>query len=271
MTRAPSSELHGLVRPWERGRAFELERVAPAPALIGVVERHWIARWDLRGNEPFRQETLPHPSINLVVEPDETWIWGVPTARATRMLQATGWAVGTKFQPGAFTAITGIDAATLTNGRMALDEAFGDDHEALRHLSGDGDSKAIVAAIEAILRSREVPYHPSLELVQQVIAGMRRAPPTASVEELAAEHNVAARTLQRLFRRYIGVGPKWVLKRLRVHQAAEQLASPASPNWTELALDLGYYDHAHFIRDFRLVVGRSPAQYAAEAAAGYAN
>src|SRR3954470_17512689 len=38
------------------------------------------------------------------------------------------------------------------------------------------------------------------------------------------------------------------------------------PRWTELALDLGYYDHAHFIRDFRLVVGRSPAEYAAEAA-----
>jgi AraC-like DNA-binding protein len=41
-------------------------------------------------------------------------------------------------------------------------------------------------------------------------------------------------------------------------------ASP--PRWTELALDLGYYDHAHFIRDFRRVVGRSPAAYAAEAA-----
>jgi AraC-like DNA-binding protein len=268
MTGVASSDLHGLVRPWERGRAFELERVAPSPALMGLVERHWIARWDLRGRKPFRQETLPHPSINLVVEPDQTWIWGVPVARDTRLLQGAGWAVGTKLQPGAFTAITGIEAATLTNGHMALDAAFGDHHEGLRHLPGDGDPKAIVAAIEAILGSCKLAHDPSLELVRQVIDSMRRAPPTARVEDLAAEHNIAARTLQRLFRRYIGVGPKWVLKRLRIHQAVEQLASPTSPNWTELALDLGYYDHAHFIRDFRLVVGRSPAQYAAEAAAG---
>ena len=34
--------------------------------------------------------------------------------------------------------------------------------------------------------------------------------------------------------------------------------------WTTLALELGYYDHAHFIRDFRLVVGRSPAGYGSE-------
>ena len=36
---------------------------------------------------------------------------------------------------------------------------------------------------------------------------------------------------------------------------------------TSLALDLGYFDHAHFIRDFRAVVGRSPAEYEAMCAA----
>jgi AraC-like DNA-binding protein len=53
-----------------------------------------------------------------------------------------------------------------------------------------------------------------------------------------------------------------VLKRLRIHEATDMLAVAMPPAWTKLALDLGYYDHAHFIRDFRLVVGRSPVQYA---------
>lgn len=127
-----------------------------------------------------------------------------------------------------------------------------------------------MAAIESGLAVCLPAHDPAVELVQRAIASMRRAPLETRVEDLAAEHHVAARTLQRLFRRYVGVSPKWVLKRLRIHQAAEQLAASAPPSWTELALDLGYYDHAHFIRDFRLVVGRSPARYAAEAAAGYA-
>ncbi len=100
---------------------------------------------------------------------------------------------------------------------------------------------------------------------------MRRVGPDARVEHLAAMHHVAPRTLQRLFRRYVGVGPKWVLKRLRIHEAASRLAAASPPRWTELALDLGYYDHAHFIREFRLVVGRSPAEYAAEAAGARAD
>jgi AraC-like DNA-binding protein len=59
--------------------------------------------------------------------------------------------------------------------------------------------------------------------------------------------------------------PKWVLKRLRIHYAVEILVESPTTSWTRPALDLGDYDHAHFIRDFRLVVGRSPAEYLAEA------
>jgi AraC-like DNA-binding protein len=57
-----------------------------------------------------------------------------------------------------------------------------------------------------------------------------------------------------------------VLKRLRLHQAVEQIAGQPPSDWTELALDLGYYDHGHVIRDFRLIVGQSPSRYSAEAA-----
>ena len=93
---------------------------------------------------------------------------------------------------------------------------------------------------------------------------MRELDPNARVEEIAATHSIAPRTLQRLFQRYVGVSPKWVLKRRRIHQAVERLGEPLAVPWTTLALEPGYYDHAHFIRDFRLVVGRSPADYVSE-------
>ena len=95
---------------------------------------------------------------------------------------------------------------------------------------------------------------------------MRQLPPSAHVEDITDINSIAPRTLQRLFRRYVGVSPKWALKRLRIHQAVEQITSHSPTDWTELALELGYYDHAHFARDFRLIVGQSPTQYANEAA-----
>ncbi len=266
LTRSPS-DAHGLVRPWEQGRSFELDSRPPSVALERLVDRFWIVRWDLEDGTSFEQEILPHPSLNLVVEPDRTRVWGVPTQRDRRQLHGRGWAVGTKFKPGAFTALTGIEAASVTDDSIGVRDAFGTAPEL-----GDVDlatvaPTTIAAAVETWLLPMADIDDPSLTLIDQIIASMRALPPDVRVQEIAAANHLAPRTLQRLFRRYVGVSPKWVLKRLRIHEASERLAAATPPAWTTLALDLGYYDHAHFIRDFGLVVGRSPAQYAREAAA----
>lgn len=255
---------HGLVRPWERDRAFQLETLAPSPQLQRLIDRHWIVRWDRRDREPFQQEILPHPSVNLVIEPDGAWIWGVPTQRVIRILRDKGWAVGAKLKPGVFTALTGINAAGITNGRISTETALGHD---LHHAASDGDLRTIIASAEAVLASHADLTDPSADLVGAVIENMRNLAPDARVQQIAAAHHLAPRTLQRLFQRYVGVGPKWVLKRLRIHYAIERLTTTSPPAWTELALELGYYDHAHFVRDFRLVVGCSPTQYLAQARA----
>ena len=120
---------------------------------------------------------------------------------------------------------------------------------------------AKIALTEAFLRARMPAPDPEVDLVQAVVVDMLAVDPGSSVQEVARRHAVSTRTLQRLFRRHVGVGPKWVLRRYRLQEAAEQLAAGERSDWTRLALDLGYFDHAHFIRDFRAVVGRSPAEY----------
>lgn len=72
------------------------------------------------------------------------------------------------------------------------------------------------------------------------------------------------RALQRLFSDYVGVSPKWVIRRLRLHQAAFRLASAEAFDLARLAQELGYFDQAHFTRDFTNLVGRPPAQYRGE-------
>jgi AraC-like DNA-binding protein len=59
------------------------------------------------------------------------------------------------------------------------------------------------------------------------------------------------------------VTPKWVIQRYRLHEAAEQLKGPNPPSLAAIAADLGYVDQAHFAGDFKRVVGRSPARFAA--------
>ena len=91
---------------------------------------------------------------------------------------------------------------------------------------------------------------------------MARERDILKVQDLVDRYEIDMRTLQRLFARYVGVRPKWVIQRHRLHEAAEQLAASATISQSELALSLGYSDQAHFVRDFKSIVGVSPAVYA---------
>ena len=89
----------------------------------------------------------------------------------------------------------------------------------------------------------------------------------ARVSELAARAGVTARKLQRVFHSYVGVSPGWVIRRFRVQEAAERVARREVVDWSALASELGYFDQAHFIHDFKAQVGRTPGEYAAWCAA----
>jgi AraC-like DNA-binding protein len=82
------------------------------------------------------------------------------------------------------------------------------------------------------------------------------------VDQLAAATGLTTRSLQRLFADYVGVSPKWVMRRARLHEAAGRADSGEPVDWAELAADLGYADQAHLTRDFTVTIGVSPVRYA---------
>lgn len=197
-------------------RAFSLTLHEPATELAGVVDRHWVVRWDLLGREPYVQDVLPHPCVNLAFEPERSGVFGIPTRRFRRELAGAGAALARACAPG----------------RCRL-----------CRISRPGGG-VVLAPPASTAR-----------------AGARL------VQELAARHGVVPHTLQRLFRRYVGVGPKWVLQRYRMHEAAERMLIDPDVDLARLALELGYADQAHFGNDFHARTGRTPAAYLAACAA----
>jgi AraC-like DNA-binding protein len=226
--------------------------------------------WDLRGHPPYRSQVMSHPAVHLVFEPGTAAVFGVHRGRYDRVLSERGWAVGTKFLPGGFARFVDRPVSALTDAVVGLEELFGAAGAALARAAAAIEAPAAkLAPLHAFLRERlPAEPDPAGELVGAIVADMRAAAPGTSVAEIAARHHVSTRTLQRLFAGHVGVGPKWVLQRYRLHDAIEQLGGRRDTDWTQLALDLGYFDHAHFIADFRAVVGQTPSQYEAQAAGG---
>jgi AraC-like DNA-binding protein len=191
-------------------------------------------------------------------------VHGVITGRGAKTIDGRGKAVAVKFRPGGFHPFLPVPAHTLTNTALRLRDAFGSDPHA-EVLAAGGD-RAQIAVVERWLRSLGPAPDPAVAEVAAIFRRILADPSITRVEQLAAHAGRSPRALQRLFREYVGVSPKWVLRRLRLQEAAERMRDGAG-DWAALALDLGYADQAHFINDFRRVVGRSPGEYAALAAA----
>ncbi len=81
-----------------------------------------------------------------------------------------------------------------------------------------------------------------------------------------ARASTSVRALQRLFRRFVGVGPKRVLQRYRLQDAADLIDTGQVDDLASLAVDPGWFDQSHSSRDLRDAVGVTPSDYLAQAA-----
>lgn len=259
-------KVRGILHPDAIGTVFSLERRRPPADLAQFVDVHWLVSWDLRGHEPYRSQVLPHPCVHLVFEPGGAAVHGIARGRFERRLSDAGWAVGTKFLPAGFAPFSRRPVCELTGRVLGLREVLGEPGAQLERVCPPqlGPDHAL-DQVHRFLRARlPIAADPHRELVQTVVDEMLRADPGERVADIAARHHISERTLQRRFATHVGIGPKWVLQRYRLHEAIEQLRAAGEIDWARFALELGYYDQAHFARDFRSLVGRTPAQYDAE-------
>jgi AraC-like DNA-binding protein len=271
--RAPTRREAGPPRGILPGRApagaTEHRRVLPAVALAPFVAHFWWVRWSLPA--PAEVETLPHPSVHVVIEGGaggaRAEVAGVSRGRFTRRLEGEGWVFGIKFRPATFRALLGAPLATLTDRVAPIGAVLGPGADALaRAVLAAPDLDARLALAESFLTPRLGPLAPEAARLRDLVERLAADRSLLRVEDAAALLDVDVRTLQRRFREHVGVSPKWVIQRYRLHEAAEQLQGPRPPALAAVAAALGYADQAHFTRDFKRVVGRSPARFAARSA-----
>jgi AraC-like DNA-binding protein len=255
---------HGILNPRAGEEHFTLDRRAPASDLAPFVDRHWLIRWDLTGRPPHLQETLPYPCVNVVIGTHRPGVHGVSTTRFVAHLAEKGWVVGTKFLPGGFRPFWHAPMSALKDRPLSLRDAFGEagaDLETAVHAAGTDDAR--VALVTGFFLGLRPVRDPDAERVATLVEWARSERGVVRVDALAERASVSVRTLQRLFDEYVGVPPKWVVRRFRVQEAAERARDGGGVDWAALAADLGYADQAHFVHDFKAQVGRTPTDYAA--------
>jgi AraC-like DNA-binding protein len=256
----------GVVAPALAGRMFRLGRYLPPPDLAPFLDHYWIVEWDLRGRPAHTQRTLPYPCVHVVFDRARTGIWGLTTGPFDYELKDAGKVCGLRFRPGAFRAFLGRPLHTITDQVLPLSAVFPWDEAAAHDAVLDTpDDTAMVDASNALLRTVLPAPDPQVDKIAAILRAVEGTPGLTQVEALADVAGMGVRSLQALFSEYVGVSPKWVIRRFRLHEAADRLATGADVDLATLAHALGYFDQAHFTSDFRRLVGKSPGRYREEA------
>lgn len=251
----------GVVAPAQARKMFRMERYLPAPGLAPFLDHFWIVEWDLGEQPPYVQRTLPYPCVHLVFDRARSGIWGVPTGAFDYELKGKGKVCGLRFRPGAFRALLGKPLHTITDQVLGLSEVFPWDEAASRDAVLDCvDDAGMVEACTRLLAPLLPAPDPQVERIAAILRVVETTPGLTQVEQLAEAAGLNLRSLQQLFSDYVGVSPKWTIRRFRLHEAADRLAG-GETGLAALAQELGYFDQAHFSADFRKLVGQPPSHY----------
>lgn len=226
--------------------------VLPGPnPVLGLQTRGRLAV--LRGQGP---RWLARAGVTgLQTEP--RWFRGTPDARTVLIV----------FKPHGLFSLLGQPVGSLTDEHPGLETLLGSAviAQVEEQLAAATTDQQRTAALHAFLlrllrSSTRRPARSVTWAVQQILAQRGNV----RIERLSAGAGLSVRQLERQFKEQVGVGPKRLASLARFR--ASVMALPRRESWTDLALDLGYFDQAHFVADFTRYAGTSPAAYVREQA-----
>jgi len=232
-----------------------------------LVVHFWIPEWDVEPGRVSRQHLIGYPASNLVVSADNAIVAGPTTRRSHRDLTGRGWAVGAMLRPAAVEVVVG-DPRALRDAEATIEapELVAAVTAAMRGAAPDRTTRAARALGDWLVDRVGIPT-PDALLANELARLVDADPTVLHVGDIASRLGISERTVTRLAQRFVGLTPAAMIRRRRLQEAAERLRVDPSLPLVEVAAAHGYADQAHLTREFRAVLGFTPAGYRTDARA----
>lgn len=241
-------------------------RLAPAPALAPFVAH---LGWYASELPPGRETTVPTGTAQLVVNLDRDelrWHAGgrthrrpgagfcPPTPAAVEIDRAEQReTICVVFRPGgAYPFMGPIDA--LDEPVVALDELWGQTSVRDRLLAAPTPQAALQLLQVELAARAALPLDPDPG-IRAAAAALHRG---AAIGDVSDRLGVTTGTLRRRFAAQVGLSPK---RFSRIRRLQRLISTAAGGDWARAAVEVGYFDQAHMVNDFRALTGLTPSAY----------
>lgn len=174
------------------------------------------------------------------------------------------------FCPTATYRLLGIDMQHTVNAGLDAASLWGRDVEAVLDKLRQCDSyDQMVATVILYLESKYAANCRLNEPIDEVAVHMLDPLNDHSLEEWASLACLSLRQFERNFISRVGLSPKLFIRIVRFEYAMKIKNESTSKNWAETALECGYTDSSHLLRDFKEFAEFPPSQFYDQQSSGH--
>lgn len=171
--------------------------------------------------------------------------------------------IGIRFQPSGLAAFVSDSMQSLTDARVPAETLFTDIDQLIEEVVGSTNDAERIAACNRFL-FRSINYDRENLCVRRTLDRIVHAHGHIAVESLATLAGRSRRSLELAFQSEIGTSPKMYCRITRFRHILDAVSIDPSARWVQVALDSGFFDQSHLIRDFRRFAGDSPTSFLAD-------
>ena len=253
--------ISGVVHQRQHSNQYRLRRYFPSPDLRSLVEQFWFVDWDLPEQTPHLQKNLPDPNFHLIVENQWGKILGPVSKAYEYEMRGSGSILGVKFVVASLPPYLASLPGDFVDREVAIDAILNIDARALFvELQNTVSDKQKVKVFERHLRPFASPPTQHQKTASELVELIKTTSDLITVNQLTEQTGIQIRALQRIFKQYVGLNPKLLIRKYRLHQAVALLDNHEK-DFADVVSGLGYSDQSHLIRDFKDMLGITPNQY----------